>query len=269
MRTIMGSKIFRFEDHWDRLRESMDIWVPQEEEGTLQIREEEGEDKIIQIKPQIILSMIEKGVSTLSQEIEESADDYRVTILIPEKGGPVYIHITALPPPPTLHAKHQIEIMRGDRLSFEGKDSEWVHQRDAYLNRKLSESQDVVLCEAQGECREGLSSNFFVIDQDTLITADEHIIHGTVREEVLKAASQLDLKVQFECPNISKLATYQEAFITSTTRLVYPVDQIIIQDPQLKELYQVEGTYTFSRDKVAQLGQLVYQALESHSTSFL
>lgn len=92
---------------------------------------------------------------------------------------------------------------------------------------KLPESNEIILSDAEGNLHEGLSSNFFVIRSDgSLQTAPiDSILVGTVMKRVLDHWKCSE--IVFEHPKISEIDTWKGAFITSTSRLILPIDKII------------------------------------------
>lgn len=80
---------------------------------------------------------------------------------------------------------------------------------------------------------EGLTSNFFAIYRDgTLRTAQEGVLFGYVRHLVLKCAPKCGLKVDNRPIHLVDGANgdWEETFITSSSRLIYPVREILIPD---------------------------------------
>ena len=85
------------------------------------------------------------------------------------------------------------------------------------------------------EILEGLTSNFFVIYKDgTLRTADKGVLFGYVRHLVIDCAERVGLRMDFS-PILLEDATqdlWESAFITSSSRLIYPISRILI--PQIE-----------------------------------
>lgn len=72
-------------------------------------------------------------------------------------------------------------------MNAKAKDSEWVRQRKAWEASKPAGVNEVLLVSHEGQLLEGLTSNFFVLDsQGAVVTADEGVLNGTVRELVLE-----------------------------------------------------------------------------------
>lgn len=79
---------------------------------------------------------------------------------------------------------------------------------------------------------EGLTSNFFAIYKDgTIRTANDGILYGYVRHLVLKVAEEHGLKVNITHPILLEEACeWEECFITSSSRLIYPIEKVLIPD---------------------------------------
>jgi len=262
MRTLVNQRaIFQFEHHIKRLIQSSTIMI--EEERTLNetIRKDiiiitptsessdTGDSYDVSIlfdekqlsnliKSNLRDNIIEfrKNVFSSNQSISEDITDERdlkLTALITwrqhlGKRFDLYTHLTHLPPRPSNPV--QVDVRRGSRVQMKAKDSVWVVERRGVTDHKTPESNEVILCEDNGNVREGASSNFFVIKDDNIIyTADHGILKGTVQimllEDVVKAVNQL---VKYDIPNLNDLSHWKEAFITSTSRLVLPIHSLFI-----------------------------------------
>jgi Amino-transferase class IV len=85
------------------------------------------------------------------------------------------------------------------------------------------------------EVLEGLSSNVFIIYKDgTIRTAVDGVLHGYVRQLVLDCAvgcgSSCGLILDVSQPiRLQEVHEWKEAFITSSSRLLYPISKIMIQ----------------------------------------
>jgi hypothetical protein len=79
---------------------------------------------------------------------------------------------------------------------------------------------------------EGLTSNFFVIYKDgTIRTANDGILFGYVRHLVLKVAEEHGFNVNITNPILLEEAReWDECFITSSSRLIYPIEKILTPD---------------------------------------
>lgn len=88
----------------------------------------------------------------------------------------------------------------------------------------------------ENEILEGLTSNFFVVYKDgTVRTADKGVLCGYVRHLVIDCADRAGLRMDYS-PILMDDATnglWESAFITSSSRLIYPISRILI--PEISE----------------------------------
>ncbi len=99
-----------------------------------------------------------------------------------------------------------------------------------FHNGGLGPPFEYLLVDAGGRILEGASSNFYAVVGDTLYTAAEGMLEGTVRRTVLQVAEAMGpaLTVKMEPIAESDLddGTVDEAFLTSSTRGVVPIRSI-------------------------------------------
>eukprot|EP00878_Enallax_costatus_P039790 GHUV01045702.1.p1 GENE.GHUV01045702.1~~GHUV01045702.1.p1 ORF type:complete len:119 (+),score=23.29 GHUV01045702.1:187-543(+) len=80
------------------------------------------------------------------------------------------------------------------RVNAKAKDSEWVRQRQTLEAAKPADVNEVILVSHDGALTEGLTSNFFVLsDQGEVVTAQEGVLDGTVRQVILQVGYQLSV----------------------------------------------------------------------------
>jgi len=127
---------------------------------------------------------------------------------------------------PTRHADPQNKI------------ASWCRQRkQLQVTLKNSEIEEVLMVREREdhkgakrlEILEGLSSNVFVILKDgTVRTAAEGCLHGYVRHLVLSLLDQCGLKFDPRPIFVDESSEWEEVFITSSSRLIYPIEEVII-----------------------------------------
>jgi len=151
------------------------------------------------------------------------------------------------------------------------KDSQWAEQRKVLFEGKtdprgpthevilpsntstnndgLVTSKDKVLQAHDLLLFEGGSTNVFVLTQDNvLVTAEEGILKGTVRKIVLEAAHRLCESgilngVELRAPSLAEALESKSLFLTSTSRVILPVDILLIEgigDDQGRDFEQGE-----------------------------
>jgi hypothetical protein len=125
-------------------------------------------------------------------------------------------------PPPIL-----VEAFGAPRSSAAAKDSAWVAQRRGLEAARGAGVEEVLLVGAGGRALEGLQTNFFAVDGGGVVrTAGEGVLEGTVRALVLAVCAREGIPVALEAPALGGAAGWRAAFLTSTSRLLLPVDAV-------------------------------------------
>eukprot|EP00040_Diaphanoeca_grandis_P024934 m.137764 g.137764 ORF g.137764 m.137764 type:complete len:354 (-) comp29944_c0_seq2:128-1189(-) len=136
----------------------------------------------------------------------------------------LYMQTELLPPIPT----HEIvvEVRGGPRANATAKDSRWVTHRMVLEAERGLDVHEQLLEDEQGRLLEGSQTNFFAVMGDTVYTAQSGILEGTVRDVVLQVCKKAGIDVKLEAPLTKDMSKWQGAFITSTSRLVLPIDVV-------------------------------------------
>eukprot|EP00271_Cylindrocystis_brebissonii_P022479 TRINITY_DN8669_c0_g1_i4.p1 TRINITY_DN8669_c0_g1~~TRINITY_DN8669_c0_g1_i4.p1 ORF type:complete len:383 (+),score=30.78 TRINITY_DN8669_c0_g1_i4:33-1151(+) len=144
------------------------------------------------------------------------------------------IHLSPLPARPSPPVK--VELRGHARSNAAAKDSEWVRQRKSLEDSKPSDVNEIVLMGDDGSVLEGMSSNFFVVRGGAVMTAQEGVLLGTVREVALQVCKKLPggVEVVLEAPNVRDIGAWEGVFISSTSRLVLPVDELRYTGPEVR-----------------------------------
>ncbi|KAG2393374.1 hypothetical protein C9374_006905 [Naegleria lovaniensis] len=219
-------------------------------------------------------------------QISSSGDDFENEMNISTTFD-LYSHITKLgerPSKPVL-----VDLLPGSRCHLgNAKDSIWITERNALYERKSKDSNEVIMCESNGIVREGLSSNFFIVNSSNqVVTAKEDILFGSVRGLLIPTKDQAEniiensgaqndsfdntvLKPEEYCeenPNLADMLTWKEAFITSTSRLVLPIRVMNIAKECIDEILPTERA-----QKIKESGRLkdcgTYYSFTFESTQF-
>ncbi|KAJ1920207.1 hypothetical protein H4219_001440 [Mycoemilia scoparia] len=136
-----------------------------------------------------------------------------------------------------------VAIAEGMRHNPNAKSLDWVHERQRLEKLLKPPINEMILCDpATGTLYEGLSSNFFVtmaMDQSKaqssdykdykLVTAPlSTVLLGTVMRLVLEVCERDSVPIEYKNPSLMgfRNGEYNGAFITSTSRLVYPISTI-------------------------------------------
>ncbi len=99
------------------------------------------------------------------------------------------------------------------------------------LDAKRDHAADQVLFATGGDITETGASNFFLVDNDRIITRnlDESFLHGVTRASVLTLAQDMGYKVEERSVPVDELiawADHGEAFLSGTAAVVAPVGTV-------------------------------------------
>lgn len=160
----------------------------------------------------------------------------RPILLLDGKPGDLYVLVEPFsPPPPELYEKGVAVItvpMRRanprlkatDFIQFSAEARRRLAETGAYEAIRVRLTRDC----PRGEALEGLTSNFYVLRGDTLVTAREGILPGVTRRALLNLARAQGLKIAYQPPCLAE--PFDEAFLTSSSRGVVPIVQIDQQE---------------------------------------
>ncbi|KAH7619119.1 putative branched-chain-amino-acid aminotransferase [Nannochloris sp. 'desiccata'] len=243
-RTVGGAtSIFELSFHIDRLVTSSKLMLASDAESHLP----GAEEALKRISPAVetealrprVLHSLHDAIAAYREASGDTNGEVKCTILVTwataspgqqqqqqqiDNDVVILTHATSLGAIPTPPIK--IQIRGAPRQNAAAKDSEWVRQRRVYEDQKPADVNEVVLVDDDtGGVMEGLSSNFFALVDGKLKTAGEGILMGSVREAVLRVAEREGIPVVLEAPTLRELDTWEGAFVSSTSRLLLPVDE--------------------------------------------
>lgn len=156
------------------------------------------------------------------------------------KKGQVYLSITPLSPLPrdVYESGVRVETTELQRNHPRLKSTSFIGRSDSERKHLAKEGIFEALLVRDGEILEGMTSNFFYVQQvgreaspkwdnpPYLGTARDGILLGITRETVLNIARGRGLTVQYQPLKLAQLEDIHEAFITSSSRGVVPVVKI-------------------------------------------
>jgi len=88
---------------------------------------------------------------------------------------------------------------------------------------------------------EGTQTNFFAVKDFKVVTAEEGILKGTMRDLLLSVCNDLQIPVDFTPPVLDDIDSWSAAFLTSTSRLALPIHTIVYHD---SENQRIEKRFT-------------------------
>ncbi|KAL7483302.1 hypothetical protein ACHAW6_008949 [Cyclotella cf. meneghiniana] len=151
------------------------------------------------------------------------------------------------------------------RENASAKDSKWVIDRKELTAPNASSDlsspssllyEEIILINDGGELLEGTQTNFYVVkNSNSIITANEGVLFGSVRDSVLRVCQNHGIEVELRAPTLQDLKVASGVFITSTSRWVMPVHQIDLGDLLLMDGF-MDGKNDKSDDTTAGCSEL-------------
>lgn len=217
-RTVNRTRVLMFDMHVDRLVETSSL-----------MSSSSNAFSVDSLRPRM-KKCIAEGIRNFNLKNNFERDDvsnYRVTLGLVESTADLHCHVEELPkprnPPIIVEARPC-----GGRSNAKAKDSQWIKDRKVLEKAKGENVEEVLLVEDDGSVMEGTQTNFFAAVNGTLYTAGEGVLAGTIRNMVLDCCEKNSIPVKLTSPNINDVDAWEGAFITSTSRLVMPVNQVIV-----------------------------------------
>jgi len=182
------------------------------------------------LKPSADEKTLREQIAKLTQE--NLPNESRIRLILTKDTGDIYIGIQpfeSLPESVYQNGVHVItsQITRHDPRI---KGTDFITQSQAQ-RRLLNKDVFEILLTKHGKIYEGMTSNFYAIkyvrarsSRPLLITAQRGILLGVTRKAVLKLAKEQGMQIQYRAPMINE--TYDEAFLTSSSRGVVPIVSI-------------------------------------------
>ncbi|KAF9318526.1 hypothetical protein BG003_011070 [Podila horticola] len=268
MRTFHKIGIMDFTAHTTRLANSLQqiSFAPGGEEGGAQ-EDPEVVAGLAALRTHEVMKkettdLVRAGLKLYYKQFKEPAQDLlsavgetKVTVLCTwdpnDKEPTLLAHFEPLRSPKTPRCK--VEVQGSPRHHATAKDSQWVRDRSKLVEALSKDSNEALLLdETTQDVYEGLSSNFFALERDTktVVTAPlDSVLTGTILRVVLSVCEQHQIPVRFAFPNLKHVNEWEGAFISSTSRLVLPIDTMVLPDGSKKQFGE-SSTLDFIRGQV-------------------
>ncbi|MBI2333618.1 MAG: aminotransferase class IV [Chloroflexi bacterium] len=157
---------------------------------------------------------------TVRREIAELAKtllpkESRIRLILTKDTGDVYLAIQPLIPPSESVYRDGVHVITAEMARHDPriKGTDFIAQ--SIEQRKLVKG-DVyeILLVKNGKILEGMTSNFYAIKGNTLITAQRGILLGVTRRAVLRLTRGQGMSIQYRSPLVDE--EFNEAFLTSS-----------------------------------------------------
>jgi len=138
--------------------------------------------------------------------------------------GTIYVLLQALPslPENIYRSGVQLELSRTSREKPSLKRTTFILET-ALERKRLGKGTHEILLTDKGRILEGMTSNFFYVQDGVLCTAGRGVLIGVTRQTVIALARREGIKFCNRALRIDELPSITEAFITSSSRGIFPV----------------------------------------------
>lgn len=206
-RTFKHNKLLPLEPHFRRLEESATLI-----------------NKPIIINRTLIRDALREVVK-LSQEQELRI---RLTIDLDNLPATIYISKEPLISPKLVDYENGVITVtrKSERNNPKAKLTSFLQFAKKLREEVPRNVNDVLLVNSEGQILEGLSSNFFAVIKGEIWTEDEQVLSGIVRSVVLEEATTAGVRIHLTAVHNSEIESLEEAFLTSASRLVLPIQKI-------------------------------------------
>lgn len=152
----------------------------------------------------------------------------RITVDLEKSLGDIYLSVEPLLLPSAQEYEEGVLVSTCSlhRENPESKQTTFIEKAEEIRKLMPAGSHECLMFDENGYILEGLSSNFFYIQNGIIRTAPKGILSGITRSLVFAAANKLDIPIRMEAAHRTDVSEFDEAFITSSTRSVLPVRQI-------------------------------------------
>ena len=91
----------------------------------------------------------------------------------------------------------------------------FCRERNFLEKQKQQGIDEILLVDGDGFALEGLITNFFVVMDGRVMTAGDGVLHGQMRELVMRCCTELQIPILMQAPDMKLASRWQEAFATS------------------------------------------------------
>lgn len=215
-------QIFNFNAHFNRLTkgaEFLSLKIPHSKKTIIQlIKQELLKSKLDKSRLKLILS--KDSLQIICKPITPSNSQKLVSF----------------------HGERPIPEIKNNNRQLEDQALKFAHQHQAI---------DALLVNSKNQITEGSISNFFVIQNNSLVTPKAQILPGTTRNLILKIASKLKIPTQIRPINLNDINQIQAAFICNSIKKIVEIthiDQLQIPTHKITSLLQTEFS-NFAKDQ--------------------
>lgn len=179
----------------------------------------------MKIRPVLTEAELRKVLVKLTAKLLPRESRVRLTLSTSESRGEMFVALQPFSPLPPEVYEHGVHVMTTSmaRQNPRLKSTSFI---EASQNQRGQISEDIfeVLLTKNGRILEGMTSNFYGIIENQLITAQRGILLGVTRRSVLRLARGQGMPIAYRAPRVDE--RFDEAFLTSSSRGIVPIVRI-------------------------------------------
>lgn len=177
------------------------------------------------ITPSVDEAILRKRIAELASL--NLPHESRIRLILTKSLGAVYAGIQAFVPIPQSTYEKGVKVITANmaRQSPRVKDTGFIFSSS---EQRKQVRQDVfeILLVRKGKILEGMTSNFYAVKGNTLVTARSGILLGVTRRVILGLARGQGMSIEYQAPKVAELEDFDESFLTSSSRGVVPIISI-------------------------------------------
>ncbi len=207
LRTVQKNKIFQFSFHLNRLVESYSL---------------------SRNSFQFDINKIRNPLNIIIQDYpaEEIRIRIHIPLIEPEK---CYIILEELSTPGKLAYENGVWVNTNNltRNNPKAKLTSFI-QKSEKIKKFCKENnlEESIILSPEKKLLEGLTSNFFAVQNKEIFTAANEVLSGATRDIILDEARKENIEINFAPISYDQIENMEEAFISSTSRGLLPVIKI-------------------------------------------
>ncbi|KAG1051786.1 hypothetical protein G6F46_004426 [Rhizopus delemar] len=260
MRTLHRNAIVEFDAHIKRLTQSLSL-IHWDHDDTTKVNSALESFKDTTRLKEKLVPLLAKGLASYYDTQEDRSSEAKVSIMISycfkDEKPILAAHFSHLGP--VLQQRVKVQVSDRSRTNPVVKDSEWVRERSDLEENKPKDVNEIILVDSQGRVYEGMASNFLAVkrvagEPVVFCAGLEHVLLGTILRLLIDICQKEGIRIQWEFPDLNeaKAGQWEGCFVTSTSRLLLPVETIYCGPDEKIEFEQVSDTVEYLRKRVLQ-----------------
>ena len=177
------------------------------------------------IKPSVTSDGLRLGIRRLLQEFGPKEARVRICLSLLDQPGQIFVLIENFKPVDEDIIQHGVSVVTTGivRTDPRIKSTEFINKSQMERQALAAKGIYEALITRNEQIMEGMTSNFYAVQNSKVITARNGILLGVTRRVILRLIRVQAMLIEYRSLRIAELPSIDEAFITSSSRGVVPV----------------------------------------------